>query len=83
MSSIDIDSQRIWNNLEQRILRILSLALEMMREETDLDIVEDKLNRKLYFYILKANRVFYSQGEGMDWPPYCEAQNQPDADDEE
>ena len=63
MSSINIDSQRLWNNHEQRVIKILFLALEMMRKEDNLDIDENKLNRKLYKYILKANRILHKKNE--------------------
>jgi len=78
-----LTSQVLWANHERRVLNILTLALEMLREDGDLDINEDGLNRKLCRRILRANRIFWDQGEGIPSIPMYEAHNQPDANDEE
>jgi hypothetical protein len=70
-----------WDNHEARIIEVVTLALQMLSKETSLPINEDKLNRKLYFYIHRANRQLVAQRKHLDWPLYYEARNQPDADD--
>jgi hypothetical protein len=71
-----------WTNHEQRILGVVSLALTMLIADPDLPENEDKLNRKLFFYIHRANRSLVDSQGHLDWPLVYEARNQPDADDE-
>lgn len=76
-----ISSQRVWRNHERRVLAIFKRALELLRTEDDLDVCEDRLNRRLLSCIRKANGEFGKQNEGIDWPITYEGNNQPDADD--
>jgi hypothetical protein len=76
MSHIDL-----WANHEARILEIVTLALKMLITELDLPENEDRLNRKLFFCIHRANRQLVDANKHLDWPLTYEARNQPDADD--
>jgi hypothetical protein len=70
-----------WGNHEARIIEVVTLALQMLSKETSLPNNEDQLNRKLFFYIHRANRILLSRDRHLDWPLFYEARNQPDADD--
>lgn len=83
MSLPTISGRRIWQNHERRVLNIFKRALELLRDEDNLDVNENELNRRLYFCISKANNEFAKQEEGIVWPIISEANNQPDADDEQ
>lgn len=78
-----ISGHQIWRNHEHRVLDVLKRALELLKTEDDLDVCEDKLNRRLLFRIREANAQFLKKGEGVPWPIMYEANNQPDADDEQ
>jgi hypothetical protein len=78
-----ISGERIWSNHERRVLRVFENALKLLIDENDLDVGENILNRKLYFCIKKANAVLLTQNEGIEFPIMYEANNQPDADDEQ
>lgn len=71
----------LWHNHESRVTEIVTLALKMLLAETDLPDNEDRLNRKLFFCIHRANRQLVDQNRHLDWPLTYEARNQPDADD--
>lgn len=79
LSKIDL-----WANHEARILKVLKLALEILRyEETDLTKEnEDKLNYKLYFCMLDAVRKLGGEDSGINSPPAYECINQPLEDEE-
>lgn len=68
-----------WANHETRVLKVLMLALEILRcEETDLTKEnEDDLNYKLYFCMLDAVRELGGADSGIDSPPAYECINQP------
>jgi hypothetical protein len=77
-----LTSQKLWQNHETRILRVVSLALQMLRREgVPLSYNEDQINRRLYFLIQRANRKLLATEQHLDWPLYYEARNQPNADD--
>jgi hypothetical protein len=78
-----ISGSRIWWNHECRVLRVFECALNLFRDEEGLDIREDGMNRKLYFCIKRANATLNKHGEGVEFPVTYEANNQPDADDEQ
>lgn len=71
-----------WAKYEERILKVLSGALALMRATGELPKSEVKLNRLLYGCLLEANRTQWKMGEGFDHPPTCEGKNPPDPDDE-
>lgn len=73
-----------WSNYEIRILKVLKLALEILRcEEADLTKEnEDNLNYKLYFCMLDAVRELGGEDSGINSPPAYECTNQPLEDEE-
>ena len=83
MSRPNLREIRYWENQERRILAILTLALQKLANEAELPRHEDRLNRRLYFYILEAIRELTQRGLKFTAYPMYEANNQPDADDEE
>lgn len=83
MKQPEISGVQIWWNHERRVLRIFERALELLRAENDLNVCEDSLNRRLYRCIKKANAKLLKQNEGVESPVMYEANNQPDADDEQ
>lgn len=68
-----------WANYETRILRVIVLALELLRnKKCDLTKKnEDKLNYELYFCMLEAVRKMGGADSGIDSPPAYECINQP------
>jgi len=79
-----ITSIDLWANHETRVLEVFTLALKLLQMSppaADLE-QENKINRRLYFYLLQANRELQAANRGFDWPPIYEGSNQPDADDE-
>ena len=68
-----------WANYETRILKVLILALNILRsKESDLTKEnEDKLNLKLYFCMLEAVRELGGEDSGINSPPVYECTNQP------
>lgn len=72
----EIDS---WANFETRILKVLVLALEILRNsERDLtEENEDKLNYKFYFCMLEAVRRLGGEDSGINSPPVYECINPP------
>lgn len=68
---------------EQRIVKVLIIALRRLAVLDELPQTEDPINRKLYFCVLEAIREFEStEGESSVPYPMYEANNQPNADDE-
>ena len=68
-----------WANHEARVLKVLKLALEILRREKP-DLTkenEDELNYKLYFCMLDAVRKLGGKDSGIDAPPAYECVNQP------
>ncbi|MCK5617267.1 hypothetical protein KAR91_86180, partial [Candidatus Pacearchaeota archaeon] len=68
-----------WANHEARVLKVLKLALEILRREKP-DLTkenEDELNYKLYFCMLDAVRKLGGKDSGIDVPPAYECINQP------
>ncbi|MDP3110809.1 MAG: hypothetical protein Q8M71_01750 [Thermodesulfovibrionales bacterium] len=76
-----ISSKNLWGNHETRVREVFSLALELLQKETLLPTQENALNRKLYFCLLRANRILQAKNRGFDYPPIYEGNNQPDSDD--
>ncbi|MEG3899059.1 MULTISPECIES: hypothetical protein [unclassified Microcoleus] len=74
----DVD---IWGNHEKRVLAIFMLALKMLQQEQELPLQEDQINRKLSFYIRRANKQLSDSNQGLSSPCMYEANIQPDADD--
>lgn len=72
----EIDS---WANYETRILKVIVVALEILRNgKRDLtEEVEDKLNYELYFCMLEAVRRLGGEDSGINSPPVYECWNQP------
>lgn len=68
-----------WGNHEARVLRVLTLALEILRSNNpDLTTEnEDTLNYELYLCMLDAVRELGGVDSGFDWPPAYECINQP------
>jgi len=72
----EIDS---WASFETRILKVLVLALEILRN-TKRGLTkenEDKLNYELYFCMLEAVRRLGGEDSGINSPPVYECWNQP------
>lgn len=78
-----IPRHRQWEEHEERVLRIFTRALELLRTEDDLDVCENELNRRLLLCIRSANFRLNEQSEGIESPVTYNASNQPDADDEQ
>lgn len=74
---------RYWENHERRVMAVLVLALRRLMAEGTLPRSEDSLNRRLYFCMLEAIRELSRQGTDFSAYLMYEANNQPDADDEE
>ncbi|RCS41249.1 hypothetical protein DTL42_22025 [Bremerella cremea] len=74
---------RYWENHERRVLEAITLALNKLSREETLPQNEDRLNRKLYFYILEAIREMSQRGMRFTTYPMYEANNQPQVDDVE
>lgn len=76
-------SIRLWEEHEQRVLKVFTLALELLRAKNDLDVCEDDLNRRLLLCVRTANYRLNDRDEGLKSPVFYEASNQPAADDEQ
>lgn len=68
---------KLWRNIEERIIEVISIALTMLQQESSLPSKEDEINPKLCVKLRKANYDLWSKGRGLLSPPFCEAQNQP------
>ena len=68
-----------WASFETRILKVIVLALEILRNsKRDLTkVIEDKLNFELYFCMLEAVRRLGGEDSGINSPPVYECWNQP------
>jgi hypothetical protein len=77
-----ISSKNLWANHETRVIEVFSLALGLLQRETLLPTQENALNRKLYFCLLRANRILQAKNRGFDYSPIYEGNNQPVFDDE-
>ena len=68
-----------WASFETRILKVIVLALEILRNsKRDLTKeIEDKLNYELYFCMLIAVRRLGGEDSGINSPPVYECWNQP------
>jgi hypothetical protein len=84
MKSIGIPTpEKLWARHEERILEVLSVALEMLRKKSNLPKRENGINIKLYFMIRRANHKLRAIGRGLEHIPVWEAHNQPISEDEE
>lgn len=68
-----------WASFETRILKVIVLALEILRNcKRDLTKeIEDNLNYELYFCMLEAIRRLGGEDSGINSPPAYECWNQP------
>lgn len=72
---------KLWFNIEFRLLGVLLLALEMMRKtETSFPILEDSISRNLDKYIRRANEKLRQKNMHIVHLPVFQSQNQPDHD---
>ena len=72
-----------WGNHEKRVMEVLGTALGLLRKE-DLSLWQEvDINRKLWFLIHRANRTLIAKNRGLVSPPSFDANNCPDADDQE
>jgi hypothetical protein len=74
---------RFWEKHERRVLQVLTIALRLLAREGDLPVVENGINRRLYFCVLRAIREIHTQGTDLVSYPIYEGNNQPDVSDEE
>lgn len=82
MSQPRISRLHIWEKHEQRVVDVLLVALEFLRNKGNLPQQEVLLNRELYFCLLEANRKLRKSGAGgFDHPPSPEGHNPADSDD--
>lgn len=72
----------LWQRHEERVLKILGLALEKLRCKQALPEAEDPINRELCFCIRSANHELQRNGRGIYSTVMYEARNQPLAEDE-
>ena len=72
-----------WEKHERRVLEVLTISLRLLAREGDLPVVENEINRRLYFCVLRAIREVHKQGMDLISCPIYEGNNQPDASDEE
>lgn len=77
-----ISSLNSWGTLETLVLEVLILALKILSNEHKLPQGENKLNRKFFYCIRRANHRLLSNNRGIRSLPFYEAKNQPDVDDE-
>ena len=83
MSQPRISRLRIWKKHELRVVDVLLVALELLRNKGNLPQKEVLLNRELYFCLLEANKKMKKSGyEYFDHIPTPEGHNPPDPDDE-
>ena len=68
-----------WANYETRILKVIVLALEILRSKKPdcINENENQLNYELYFCMLEAVRKLGGADSGVDSPPAYECTNQP------
>lgn len=85
MSQPRLSQLDTWSKMEKKIHTVLDQALDLLTREDELPEQENKITRKLYFCLLRADRNL--KRSSTLWhslpPPYCEANNQPFAEDEE
>ncbi len=72
-----------WGNYEHRVMEVCAVALNLLCREDGLSSEEVDINRKLYFLIHRARKVLHAKNMGLPSPPFFDANNCPDADDEE
>jgi len=78
MKSVVIPTpEKLWARHEERILEVLSVALEMLRRRPSLPKRENKINFRLYFMIRQANLELRKVGGGLEHIPVWEAHSQP------
>lgn len=76
-----ISTLRLWQRHEERVLAVLTRALQMIVTVPDMPTNEDEINRLLCRCLNRANFELSQQGEGLASPVVYEARNQPSADD--
>ena len=79
MSKYRLSKIDSWGKHEARVLKVLTLALEILRRNNP-DFAttnEDTLNYELYLCMLEAVRELGGKDSGMDSPPAYECINQP------
>lgn len=73
--------QRLWSNFEQRVLGVVTYALELLRVQTTLLLEEPDLNFRMNSLLRHADRTLSSQNKALDKAPIWEGQSQPVAGD--
>ena len=68
-----------WGNYEARVLKVIVLALEILRSKNPnlTEENEDQLNYELYFCMLEAVRRLGGSESGIESPPVYDCINQP------
>jgi len=73
--------QKLWVNFEQRVLGVVTYALELLRVQTALPLKEPDLNFRMNSLLRDADRTLSRQNQGLDKAPIWEGQSQPVAGD--
>lgn len=73
-------AKKLWAKREEKCLRIICCALQLLRNDNDLPEQEDDLNRKLDSALLEAQGKLFPEDQV---PHVYESRNQPDADDQQ
>ncbi len=69
--------QEMWTKHELLVLEVFMLALEMLREKTDLPVDEPAMNEVLALKTRQANFSLNPKGRGLPFPPEWEKPKQP------
>jgi hypothetical protein len=64
-------------------MEVCTSALNLLCQEDGLAGQEVTINRKLYFLIHRANRILHAKNMSLPSPPFFDANNCPDANDQE
>ena len=73
--------EKLWTSFEQRVLGVVTYALELLRVQTTLPLEEPDLNFRMNSLLRDADRTFSRQNQGLDKAPIWEGQSQPVAGD--
>ena len=79
MSRPNLFTLDTWGRHENLVLEVFRCALVRLEGESDLPEDENRLNRKVYFLVLKENRRLLEEGRGCRSPIMYESRNQPAA----
>jgi hypothetical protein len=73
----DLTDADLWLKNERRLLRVLRISLQMLRDEaSSLPTEETAISRKLYLLIRRANLTL-PRAHRVQWPIVCNVPNQP------